>query len=826
MKKYSFLNFKNTIDNPVDVDEEQETTKSVGRRVTKQESREGKQHSTVVDEVEKGRVVKTDTIPTGDQSRKATSNPNNERLEYLTGDLETRVTHKDKRTAVGHDKEVIGEHNDAKDTTLGIRTRTSPKTLYDKVKSLTLTQRASIKDMGFESLQDMMVDGIPTKLGFYVVDMLNTTAMNIRMNDGAIPIRVKSIHEVLKLPMGGGIDLNSVEQSSCLDDMTTAWRKQFTKERMRPKDVMNVVHKSADAGAMFKLSFLVIVINTLAECSQIQHQLYEWKTPRLGKKGFMDRVIPYGRLLPPPPARSVGNPLPGRRSSSYLVQPHNPSRIDRLFQNPETRSDVIPVRLHFSETLQVAWKEEPTVHDQSQPLTADATPPTTGHLPTLAFFEVTPPKVATISDPDLLSPLSQFWTSPTVIAEVDRASNEKSAQRTRYNIRSTQSVHMEKFKMPSFQSPVEKVGSVRNRSIDQSETRTRKMCKRGIVDAVKYTPGNSEQPIVSYGDIEPPSFDLGLSPSDKQVVAVVDNSNAVAIQEYLLPTLAKRDSKLSFKLRSPYITRVVTFDVTSDKFVVTPNGRTLTRKAMQSLASQSVVCRDVLDGWLTVLNREERLRSHDSSRRYFYPTDVSMNRIIRDRYLDVHQRYESFKNNVSSYTINDKGLISMHNIDLIFFPIVEDTFYYMVVFDLKHPSIVIIDSTDRDVTVDDIYGSSTVSLQDMMIMHLLREGHEAGKIYAEMDQEQIRIRWQSRESSVDYSVMLMRHMETYFGCDGGKWDCGFYKESTKQKRQLKGLRTKYCSILLLSEKNIRKSAIIIDVERFIAMETSYNAKNK
>ncbi|KVH87454.1 hypothetical protein Ccrd_025307 [Cynara cardunculus var. scolymus] len=148
------------------------------------------------------------------------------------------------------------------------------------------------------------------------------------------------------------------------------------------------------------------------------------------------------------------------------------------------------------------------------------------------------------------------------------------------------------------------------------------------------------------------------------------------------------------------------------------------------------------------------------------------------------------------------------------------------VFDLKRPSIVIIDSMNPDGMVNDIYGSNTVVFQDMMIMHLLREGHNVVKVYVEMDQDQIKTRWQFRESSVDCGVMLMRHMETYFGGDEWKWDYGLYKESKKQKRQLKDLRTKYCSKILLSDENIRKTSIITDVERFIAMETSYNANKR
>ncbi|KVH92067.1 hypothetical protein Ccrd_005902 [Cynara cardunculus var. scolymus] len=470
------------------------------------------------------------------------------------------------------------------------------------------------------------------------------------------------------------------------------------------------------------------------------------------------------------------------------------------------------------------------VEDPIVPLTTDVGRPTTGQITSLVVVEVTPPKQASIIDTDLRSPLSQFWTSPTVIAEVDRASNEKSIQLAKQSRRLTHFAQKEKVGIGSLRSQAEKVGIVRGRSSDQAETRTSKVCKRG---------GSSDRAIELYGGIDPPSFDLGISPAGKEVVAIGDELNTSTMHDGARPTLSKRDSNLSFKLRSPYVARAVTFDVTVDErklqdwimrgiggilepVFVTQYGRTVTRQAMQSLATQSVVCQEVMDGWSIVLNRYERLRSDDSPRRYFFPTDVSMNHTMREQTLDVHHRYKVFKNNISCWTNNDRELISMRNLDMVFFPIVEDSLYYLIVFNLKRPSI--IDSKYRDGNIYEIYGHSTVVLQDMMILHLMREGHDAGKVYAEMDQEQISTRWQSHETSVDCGVIMMRNMETYFGADGGKWESGLYKESTKQKRQLRDLRSKYCSKIILSEENIRKMAIITDVERFIAMETSYNAK--
>ncbi|KVH87401.1 hypothetical protein Ccrd_025370, partial [Cynara cardunculus var. scolymus] len=277
--------------------------------------------------------------------------------------------------------------------------------------------------------------------------------------------------------------------------------------------------------------------------------------------------------------------------------------------------------------------------------------------------------------------------------------------------------------------------------------------------------------------IDAPAFYLGISPSKEDVIACAGISKAIDGHENVISTMPKRDLKLSFKLRSPYVTRAVTFKVSSDErklqdwilrgiggtlesVFMTIKGKTVTRQTMQSLVSQSMVSTEIIDVWSMVLNKKERLRSNESPRCYFVQTDISMDAIIRDEDLNV------------------------------FFPVVEPLFYYVLVFNLKRPSIAILDSQTRD------------GKQYMMIMHLLKEGHGAWKVYAEMDQDHIKTRWQFRENTVDPGVMLMRHMETFFGGDVMKWECGLYKESTKQKRQLKDLRTKYCSKMLLNDENI------------------------
>ncbi|KAI3758815.1 hypothetical protein L6452_06387 [Arctium lappa] len=84
-----------------------------------------------------------------------------------------------------------------------IRTRTSPRTLHETISALDDDQRKAVTDMGLGSLLTMTIQGVPSKLGFFVVDRFDPSSMVIKCNQGVIPITVASIHQVLGLPTGG-----------------------------------------------------------------------------------------------------------------------------------------------------------------------------------------------------------------------------------------------------------------------------------------------------------------------------------------------------------------------------------------------------------------------------------------------------------------------------------------------------------------------------------------------------------------------------------------------------------------------------------------------
>ncbi|KAI3692979.1 hypothetical protein L6452_32805 [Arctium lappa] len=127
----------------------------------------------------------------------------------------------------------------------GIRTRTSPMILYQTVADLNDEQQKAVKEMGLDCLIGMTVNGIPSKHGFFVVNNLDTDS----------PI--------------GGLDLMTMDNTDEGAELAGISKRQYKKESHRPTDVMNEIQSTTDASLMFKLNFLVLFVNSMAECSRM-----------------------------------------------------------------------------------------------------------------------------------------------------------------------------------------------------------------------------------------------------------------------------------------------------------------------------------------------------------------------------------------------------------------------------------------------------------------------------------------------------------------------------------------------------------------------------
>ena len=98
-----------------------------------------------------------------------------------------------------------------------IRTRVSPRQLCIAIKGMTEKQKEAVRSLGFGKLLSIQNDGIPGRLGHYVVDNLDTDNMEINVGCVKIKIDGDAIHNLLGI-RNHGIYLETFEyKKNCWD---------------------------------------------------------------------------------------------------------------------------------------------------------------------------------------------------------------------------------------------------------------------------------------------------------------------------------------------------------------------------------------------------------------------------------------------------------------------------------------------------------------------------------------------------------------------------------------------------------------------------------
>nr|GEX14481.1 hypothetical protein [Tanacetum cinerariifolium] len=107
-----------------------------------------------------------------------------------------------KHVAVKHRRAY--ENNNSK--SLVLETRSRPRTFYNSISTLKPNQKACLEHIGFGNFVEFKVDGIPSKLGLYVVDKFDAKKMEIKLAEGSLKITKNLISEMLGI-RNEGIDI-------------------------------------------------------------------------------------------------------------------------------------------------------------------------------------------------------------------------------------------------------------------------------------------------------------------------------------------------------------------------------------------------------------------------------------------------------------------------------------------------------------------------------------------------------------------------------------------------------------------------------------------
>nr|GEY44993.1 hypothetical protein [Tanacetum cinerariifolium] len=180
---------------------------------------------------------------------------NKEYIDVITIDIEVERVKND----VSKKKK---DSSETKQDWLSIRTRGSPKVLYNLMKNLSPAQMKDIIDIGFSSMIGMASEEIPGKIAHFVVDNFDDDSMKLKLLNYVISITPKLVYKVLGVPLGGE-DINRMNRIGIGDVTTLEWHGQLSNKNPTPKKVYDKIQESQMGRILFKLNFIVLFSNAI-----------------------------------------------------------------------------------------------------------------------------------------------------------------------------------------------------------------------------------------------------------------------------------------------------------------------------------------------------------------------------------------------------------------------------------------------------------------------------------------------------------------------------------------------------------------------------------
>ncbi|KAD6794592.1 hypothetical protein E3N88_05488 [Mikania micrantha] len=142
----------------------------------------------------------------------------------------------------------------------------TPKQFCKGLQTLKPKQKEAVQEMSFGKLLSFKVNGIPQKIGHYIVDRLDVTSMEILGREGPIKVNEEAVFGLLGVPKGG-IDLKNVNPTKNLCKKIQEWRNLYTNDYISPSELVKRFAEAGDDDSFnFKLDFLMLFLSTIVEC--------------------------------------------------------------------------------------------------------------------------------------------------------------------------------------------------------------------------------------------------------------------------------------------------------------------------------------------------------------------------------------------------------------------------------------------------------------------------------------------------------------------------------------------------------------------------------
>ncbi|MFS8023790.1 putative papain-like cysteine peptidase superfamily [Helianthus anomalus] len=215
----------------------------------------------------------------------------------------------------------------------------------------------------------------------------------------------------------------------------------------------------------------------------------------------------------------------------------------------------------------------------------------------------------------------------------------------------------------------------------------------------------------------------------------------------------------------------------------------ITKTLIRRLKEEVKVYSDVVDAWVDVMNYEED------------------NWLSMDSTCDDTERMKAFRERMMG-----AGAYVLIGIKMLFFPILEDDQYSLIVFDLENDAITVIDHKpdctplvgNRD--HQDYFNKDTPYKVHMLVVYLECSEHPSKDQLAAAKIKRYDIHWATAAHPMDSAIFVMQHMRNFNGTNE-PFECGFSSHWKRKQNQILALRKKFTTRILLSDVNLMKGKV-------------------
>ncbi|MFS7989537.1 hypothetical protein Hanom_Chr11g01048111 [Helianthus anomalus] len=148
-----------------------------------------------------------------------------------------------------------------------------------------------VKEMGFGKLLRFNVSDVTANLGHFVIDMLDTENMRIKIGDRYISVDKESVRKILGLPLGETMVCKKKKDEPG-HPLKEKWVGRFDKVPISFKNILDKIRLDPyEDKSLFKIDFVILFISTMIESTKngsVMYNMLDWFSP---EKEFKDHDL-------------------------------------------------------------------------------------------------------------------------------------------------------------------------------------------------------------------------------------------------------------------------------------------------------------------------------------------------------------------------------------------------------------------------------------------------------------------------------------------------------------------------------------------------------